>query len=103
MKAKNKHPNRVICPKCGATGTKIQKTIKCGKPNCSKCPHGPYWYVTHRVKSKKHPTECYIGKVWPEEPSPAAIRRMIKTGVADSKQEAVKLHQKSCPEAATPI
>ena len=22
-----------------------QKYVSCGKPNCSKCPHGPYWYL----------------------------------------------------------
>ncbi len=37
---------------------------KCGKPNCSKCPHGPYWYVAHRIGEKM--TDCYIGKTWPE-------------------------------------
>lgn len=34
--------------------------VNCGKPGCSKCPHGPYWYAywreDGRVKSK------YIGR-----------------------------------------
>ena len=59
-----KHPNRVICPKCGSYGTKRFVMKKCGKPNCTKCPHGPYWYVAHRIGSKV--TECYVGKTWPE-------------------------------------
>jgi len=60
MKNENaeKHPNRVICPKCGEKGTRILKKIK---------GHGPYWYVIHRVPEKKHPTPCYIGKTWPSE------------------------------------
>lgn len=34
--------------------------VNCGKPGCSKCPHGPYWYAYWReggrVRSK------YIGR-----------------------------------------
>jgi hypothetical protein len=34
--------------------------VNCGKPGCSRCPHGPYWYAYWReggrVKSK------YIGR-----------------------------------------
>jgi len=22
--------------------------VKCGKPGCKKCPHGPYWYAYWR-------------------------------------------------------
>ncbi len=34
--------------------------IPCGKHNCSRCPHGPYWYfVTWRGKKA---TQRYIGK-----------------------------------------
>ena len=58
-----KHPNRVTCPKCGKPGTKKSRVIQCGKPNCSKCPHGPYYYVVHWVG--KGTKECYIGKNWP--------------------------------------
>ena len=61
---KKKHPKRVTCPKCGRPGTKRALMIKCGRPNCSKCPHGPYWYVVHRIGTKV--TQCYIGKTWPE-------------------------------------
>lgn len=35
-----------------------QQYRRCGKKNCGKCPHGPYWYETWwedgRVKSKYH-------------------------------------------------
>ena len=60
-----KHPNRVICPKCGRLGTKRAVMKKCGKPRCGRCPHGPYWYVAHREGSRV--TECYIGRTWPVE------------------------------------
>lgn len=39
--------------------------IQCGKPNCGKCPHGPYYYVVHWVG--KGTKECYIGKNWPQK------------------------------------
>jgi len=52
------HPNRVICPKCGKTGTKKSRMIKRGNFNS-----GPYFYVAHRVGKKMK--ECYIGKNWP--------------------------------------
>lgn len=37
-----------------------ERYIRCGKPNCTKCPHGPYTYLTYRAGSTVK-TE-YIGK-----------------------------------------
>ncbi len=41
------------------------ETVKCGKPNCNSCPHGPYWYAYYRegdrLKSR------YIGRELPED------------------------------------
>lgn len=34
--------------------------VKCSKPNCSRCPHGPYWYAYRRVNGKL--ISQYIGK-----------------------------------------
>jgi hypothetical protein len=28
-----------------------QKFVRCGKPGCTKCPHGPYTYLSYRVGS----------------------------------------------------
>jgi hypothetical protein len=25
-----------------------QRMVRCGKPGCTRCPHGPYWYATWR-------------------------------------------------------
>lgn len=33
----------------------------CGKKNCSRCPHGPYWYV-HGVTQTGKQWKRYIGK-----------------------------------------
>lgn len=39
------------------------ESVRCGKPGCTKCPHGPYWYAYYReggkVKSR------YIGQELP--------------------------------------
>ena len=34
--------------------------VSCGKPGCSKCPHGPYWYAYWREGGKVR--SRYIGR-----------------------------------------
>ena len=34
--------------------------VRCGKPGCTKCPHGPYWYAYWREGPKVR--SRYIGK-----------------------------------------
>lgn len=41
------------------------RRIDCGKDNCTKCPHGPYWYQLMRTRHGKKITR-YIGKELPE-------------------------------------
>lgn len=41
--------------------TYSQELIVCGKVGCTKCPHGPYWYV--RWKQGDRIVTRYIGKV----------------------------------------
>ena len=40
-----------------------RESVRCGKPGCTTCPHGPYWYAYYReggrLKSR------YIGKDLP--------------------------------------
>ena len=40
-------------------GTVRMKEVRCGKPNCRKCPHKIYAYAQYRVGKKV--TEKYIG------------------------------------------
>lgn len=40
-------------------GTVRFKAVRCGKPNCRKCPHKTYVYAQYRVGKKV--TEKYIG------------------------------------------
>jgi hypothetical protein len=37
--------------------------VRCGKPGCSRCPHGPYWYAYYREDGKLR--SRYIGRELP--------------------------------------
>ena len=39
--------------------------VKCGKPACRSCPHGPYWYAYRKDHGKTR--KRYIGKDMPAE------------------------------------
>lgn len=41
-----------------------EEFVKCGKPNCKCCPHGPYWYAYHTTGITLH--KKYVGKRLPE-------------------------------------
>ena len=53
------HPDGDVPAKPGKVSYRLEP-VNCGKPGCSKCPHGPYWYAYWReggrVRSK------YIGR-----------------------------------------
>jgi hypothetical protein len=34
--------------------------VKCGKPGCQSCPHGPYWYAYYREGNRLR--SHYIGR-----------------------------------------
>jgi hypothetical protein len=40
------------------------ETVRCGKPNCRSCPHGPYWYAYYREGDKLR--SRYVGRELPE-------------------------------------
>ena len=37
--------------------------VSCGKPTCTKCPHGPYWYRI--VPTRFGTVRKYVGKELP--------------------------------------
>ena len=41
------------------------RMVRCGKPHCPSCPHGPYWY--RQWKEKGRVRWKYIGKQLPDE------------------------------------
>lgn len=42
-----------------------QQSVRCGKPSCTRCPHGPYWYAYWREGGKVRTR--YVGKALPAE------------------------------------
>jgi hypothetical protein len=43
-----------------------QETVRCGRPTCTRCPHGPYWYAYWREDGRLR--SRYIGKELPARP-----------------------------------
>ena len=65
----------------GAKITYRREEVRCGKTNCTRCPHGPYWYAYWREDGKLR--SRYLGSARagelqqpsptrPGEPAPAA-------------------------------
>ncbi len=48
------------------TLTYRQESVRCGKANCTSCPHGPYWYAYWREDGRRR--KRYIGRHLPGEP-----------------------------------
>ena len=50
-------------PETGVTYRR--ESVRCGKPGCTKCPHGPYWYAYYRDGGRLR--SRYIGRELPAE------------------------------------
>lgn len=46
-----------------AVSYRLEK-VRCGKPGCASCPHGPYWYAYFREDGRLR--SRYIGPELPE-------------------------------------
>ncbi len=56
----------VVLPN-GRGGSKValrRQWVRCGKGNCSRCPHGPYWYAYWREDGRRR--SRYLGKLNPD-------------------------------------
>jgi hypothetical protein len=45
-----------------------QEHVRCGRDNCTRCPHGPYWYAYWREDGRLR--SRYIGKELPKDVEP---------------------------------
>jgi hypothetical protein len=45
-----------------------QERVRCGRANCTRCPHGPYWYAYWREGGRLR--SRYIGKELPDGGGP---------------------------------
>ncbi len=41
------------------------ETVRCGKQNCTRCPHGPYWYVYWKEGGRTR--SRYVGRSLPDK------------------------------------
>ena len=41
------------------------ESVRCGKPGCTSCPHGPYWYAYFREGGKLK--SRYVGRELPAD------------------------------------
>ena len=48
-----------VAPEGGGV-TYRREFVSCGKPDCTSCPHGPYWYAYYREDGRL--VSRYIGK-----------------------------------------
>jgi hypothetical protein len=39
------------------------ETVRCGKPNCTRCPHGPYWYAYWKENGRTKNRHSYASGV----------------------------------------
>lgn len=44
-----------------------RRLVRCGKPGCRSCPHGPYWYAFWREGGRRR--SRYIGRLLDDEAS----------------------------------
>ena len=58
------------------------QSVKCGKPDCRSCPHGPYWYAYWREDGKAR--SLYLGKL-DEDEIEAVARQKGVPGYADQR------------------
>lgn len=57
----------VVHPSVGKVSYRLE-SVHCGKPGCTKCPHGPYWYAYWREDGKVR--SRYIGREVPDGATP---------------------------------
>lgn len=46
--------------------------VRCGKPTCRRCPHGPYWYAYWKEDGRTR--SQYVGRHLPGEPLEPVVR-----------------------------
>ena len=48
----------------------LRRMVRCGKDNCTRCPHGPYWYAYWSEGGRRR--SRYVGKLDESVNSPAS-------------------------------
>jgi hypothetical protein len=72
----------------GAKVTYRREEVRCGKANCTRCPHGPYWYAYWREDGKLR--SRYLGSAREPHHQPPPSRSQSpgeQTAAAESSTE----------------
>ena len=51
----------ILPPQPMRRGSLSERYVKCGKDNCTRCPHGPYWYAYWTENGRRR--SRYVGKL----------------------------------------
>lgn len=77
-------PRAVVEKRCGSDspdGMCFQlELVRCGKSDCSSCPHGPYWYVYWKQGARTR--SAYIGRELDEDKA----ERLVSAKMASRRQ-----------------
>jgi len=68
--------------------------VRCGKPTCKRCPHGPYWYAYFWCPKLQRTRTKYIGKRPPWE-QPKAKPKTRKRGKTSEGGQRVKAKRRT--------
>lgn len=71
-------PQGHVDPAVGLQVTYRQEHVRCGKPSCTACPHGPYWYAYWREDGRRR--SRYIGRHLPGEPMERVVPDLPRAG-----------------------
>lgn len=63
-----------------------QEEVRCGRSECSACPHGPYWYAYWREDGRTR--SMYIGRQLPGEPLEPVVPEAPPDASAGGRDEA---------------
>ena len=59
-----------------------QEEVRCGKPTCRSCPHGPYWYAYWKEDGRTR--KRYIGRHLPGDPLEPVVPDLAEIGAKDA-------------------
>ena len=67
LSARTGAPEEPAGPRPAGRVTYRQELVRCGRPTCTRCPHGPYWYAYWREGGRQR--SRYVGKQLSREAS----------------------------------
>lgn len=73
--------------------TYVLRSVSCGKENCRRCPHGPYWY--RAITTRRGVTFKYHGK---RDPRAGQVDLVDVMNTPQNVETSAKRFKRVCPE-----